>query len=158
MGHDGIHVAFDDHGAVLAYRLFGEVHCIQDSRFVKHRRARRVQVFRRGLLVQCPAAEPGDSGLPVPYWDHEATPEQVVIPAVVGFASQSGLGDQFARMSSLREVRQQPIIAGRAVAYLECLDGSFTDPAPFQVFADEPGFRSRQHLLEETARLIVDVK
>ena len=105
VGHHGVHVAFHDDGAMLPHGFLGEVHCVEDSRFVEHRGAWSVEVFRRSVRVKGAAAESGDAGLPVPDGDHQAAAEKVIAPAIIGFSCQGSPNYQVIVVAGLPEMR-----------------------------------------------------
>ena len=158
VGHYGVHIALDDDGAALSHRLFGDVHCEQDAGFVKDRRSRGVEVFGHSVVVQGATAEPGDAGLPVPYRNHQAAPEKVVVASVVRLSRQFRLGNLFRRVAGAGQMGQQAIAPGRAVTELKGLQRALVDAPAAQVVADKLRIRRRQHILKEAAGGVVDFK
>ena len=158
VGHHGVHVAFDDDRAVLPYRLFGQVHGVQDPGLVEHRCARGIEVFRGGVVVQGPAAESGNACRPVPDGDHQPPAEQVVVASVVRCAGQTGIGQVFCGVTGIGQVLEQAIVPSRAVAELEGLQRPFVDTPSKKVFAHEGRFGLRQGALEKLACSVIDLE
>ena len=157
VGHYGVHIAFYDDRPPLPDRFLGQMHREQNPRFVKHRRARRIEILGGGILVQRPAAKAGHPRLPVADGNHQPPAEKVIIASVVRLPRQPGFLNLPRRIAQLREMRQKTVAPRRAVPELKNLPRTLRKPPLPDIVAHKLRLRHFQLPLVKKTGGVVDV-